>query len=148
MKIAVGNDHAGLRLKEELLEVLRELGCSVQDCGTYEAKSCDYADYAEQVCRLVVSDEVDRGLLICGTGIGMSIAANKINGVRAALVGDLFSARATRAHNNSNVLCLGSRVVGGGLASEILKIWLTEGFEGGRHQRRINKVMNLENGAE
>ena len=144
MKIAVGNDHAGLELKAELLVALEDAGWEVQDCGTHETASCDYADYAERVCRLVASKEVDRGLLICGTGVGMSIAANKITSVRAALVGDLFSARATRAHNDSNVLCLGARVIGGGLAAEILKVWLSEPFEGGRHQRRINKVMRLE----
>ena len=144
MKIAIGNDHAGLALKKILISVLADEGWDICDCGTDEAVSCDYADYAHKVSKMVVAGDVDRGLLICGTGIGMSMAANKVHGIRAALVGDIFSAKATRAHNDSNVLCLGERIVGAGLASEILRVWLSEPFEGGRHQRRVDKIMKLE----
>ncbi len=143
MKVAIGNDHAGLGLKATLTPLILELGHQLIDCGTYTAESCDYADFAEQVCTSVASSEADCGVLICGTGIGMSMAANKVMGIRAALVGDLFSAEATRAHNDSNVLCLGERVIGAGLAAEIVKTWLSTPFEGGRHQRRIDKVMRL-----
>lgn len=114
-----------------------DFGC---DCNT----SVDYPDYAQPVAEKVAAGEFDRGILICGTGIGMSIAANKVKGIRAALVHDVFSAEATRAHNNSNVLTMGERVIGPGLARMIAKVWLTTEFEGGRHENRINKIANLE----
>lgn len=144
MRFAVGCDHAGLVLKNHLVHRLRELGHEVQDVGTHGTGSVDYPDFAGEVGRRVVAGQVDQGLLVCGTGIGMSIAANKVPGVRAAVVSDTFSARSTRQHNDANVLCLGERVVGLGLALDILDAWLGADFEGGRHQRRIDKIHALE----
>ena len=144
MRIVTGSDHAGFSLKQDLISWLKEQGHEVTDKGTPVAERCDYPDYARPVAEAVVSGEADWGLLVCGTGIGMSMSANKVNGVRAAVVSDAFSARATRLHNNANVLCLGERVVGAGLAREILAAWLDATFEGGRHQGRIDKMMALE----
>ncbi|WP_281883198.1 ribose 5-phosphate isomerase B [Paenibacillus sp. YYML68] len=145
MKIAMGADHAGYRLKDVIKPFIEELGHEVIDYGCSCADSVDYPDYALQVCEKVVSGEADKGILICGTGIGMTIAANKVPGIRCALVHDLFSAKATREHNDSNVLSLGERVVGPGVAQEIVKIWLeTEFSQGERHQNRVNKVKALE----
>jgi ribose 5-phosphate isomerase B len=144
MRIAVGSDHAGFVLKSELVVFLEAAGHAVLDKGTRLKERCDYPDYAAAVCAAVVSDEADWGLLVCGTGVGMAMCANKVAGVRAAVVSDAFSARATRLHNDANVLCLGERVVGGGLAVQILTAWLDAEFEGGRHQARINKMMALE----
>lgn len=147
MKIAMGADHAGFRLKDEVIGFIRSLGHEVEDLGSHSADSVDYPDYASAVCAKVVSGEVDRGILICGTGIGMTIAANKINGIRCALVHDGFSAKATREHNDSNVLAMGERVIGPGLAQEIIEIWLGTDFSAGeRHRNRIGKVMGLEQG--
>jgi ribose 5-phosphate isomerase B len=146
MKIAIGADHAGYRLKDVIVPVLRQLGHEVTDVGWHCADSVDYSDYAIPVCEMVVKGEADRGILICGTGIGMSIAANKTPGIRCALVHDLFSAKATREHNDSNVLAMGERVIGPGLAEEIVKVWLETPFsEGERHKNRIRKVMEIEN---
>lgn len=144
MRFAIGCDHAGLVLKRLLAERLVELGHEVTDLGTDGPASCDYADFAAAVGRAVASGQADQGLLVCGTGIGMAIAANKIAGVRAAVLSDTFSARSTRQHNDANVLCMGERVVGPGLALDILDAWLAARFEGGRHQRRIDKISALE----
>jgi ribose 5-phosphate isomerase B len=142
--IALGSDHAGIQLKASIAEQLRSKGIDVKDYGTYDESSCDYPDYAQKVGEAVVNGEAERGILICGTGVGISIAANKVPGVRAALCGDTFTARLSREHNNSNVLCLGARVVGAGLAGDIVDAWLDGQFEGGRHQRRLDKITDLE----
>lgn len=145
MKVAVGCDHGGLQLKDEIKRVLNELSFEIMDVGSTCSDSVDYPNYAIPVAEMVRDGEVDRGILICGTGIGMSIAANKVNGIRCALVHDVFSAKATRQHNDSNVLAMGQRVIGAGLASEIVKVWLETEFEGGRHAQRLEKVAQYEN---
>lgn len=137
--LIVGSDHAGYRLKLELVEQAKKLGFDVRDLGTDSESSCDYPDFAHAVATAVAAGE-GLGLLVCGTGIGMSIAANRHPGVRAALCADTFSARMTRMHNDANILCLGSRVVGGGLASDVLTAFLTSSFEGGRHAARLAKI--------
>ena len=137
--LIVGSDHAGLELKRALSGVAAELGYEVVDIGTHTSDSTDYPDYAHQVASAVASGE-GLGILVCGTGIGMSMSANRHHGVRAALCGDVYSASMTRQHNDANVLCIGARVVGGGLAAEILKAFLGASFEGGRHERRVNKI--------
>ena len=144
MNIVTGSDHAGFALKQDLIAFLEGLGHAVVDKGTKVKARCDYPDFAAAVAESVVKGEADWGLLVCGTGIGMAMCANKVDGIRAAVVSDAFSARATRLHNDANVLCLGERVVGGGLATEILAAWLDAEFEGGRHQARIDKMMALE----
>lgn len=145
MKIAIGADHAGYRLKDEIVPFLKKLGHEIEDVGCNCEQSVDYPDYALPVCDLVTQGKADRGILICGTGIGMSIAANKVHGIRCALVHDMFSAQATREHNDTNVLAMGERVIGPGLAQEIVRIWLDTPFSGGeRHVGRINKVMRIE----
>jgi ribose 5-phosphate isomerase B len=145
MKIAIGADHAGYRLKDVIIPFIESLGHQVSDLGCNCEDSVDYPDYALTVCNQVASGEVDKGILICGTGIGMTIAANKIPGIRCALVHDLFSAKATREHNDSNVLSMGERVVGPGVAQEIVKIWLETEFSAGvRHQNRVNKVKDID----
>jgi ribose 5-phosphate isomerase B len=145
MKIALGADHAGYRLKDVIIPYIQSLGHQVLDLGCNCVDSVDYPDYALSVCEKIVSGEADKGILICGTGIGMTIAANKIPGIRCALVHDLFSAKATREHNDSNVLAMGERVIGPGVAQEIVKVWLeTEFSQGERHQNRVNKVQSLE----
>lgn len=144
MKIVIGSDHGGKRLKDVIVRHLQEKNMDVKDIGPYTADSVDYPSYAVEVCNHMTEGEADLGILCCGTGIGMSIAANKMDGIRAALVSDCFSAEATRAHNNTNVLCLGERVIGEGLALKIVDTWLETPFEGGRHQRRIDLVEALE----
>lgn len=145
MKIALGSDHGGYRLKEEIKSFVQSLGHQVEDVGCDCADSVDYPDYALPVCRKVVAGEADRGIAICGTGIGMSIAANKVPGIRCALVHDMFSAKATREHNDSNVLAMGERVIGPGLAQEIVKVWLETEFSGSeRHVKRLNKIKSME----
>ena len=145
MKIALGADHAGFRLKDEIKKYLESEGHEVEDFGCHCEDSIDYPDYAFPVCEKVASGQADRGILICGTGIGMTIAANKVPGIRCALVHDLFSAKATREHNDSNVLAMGERVIGPGLALEIVKVWVnTEFSQGERHQNRIAKIKALE----
>jgi ribose 5-phosphate isomerase B len=138
-KLFAGSDHAGLDLKRELVGVAEELGYEVVDLGTHTSDSTDYPDYAHQVSSAVARGE-GLGLLVCGTGLGMSMAANRHRGVRAALCGDTFSASMARKHNDANVVCVGARVVGPGLAAEILKAFLRAEFEGGRHQRRVQKI--------
>ncbi len=145
MKIAISSDHGGNVLRKDIMNLLDESGIEYKDFGPQTDDSVDYPDYAKPVAEAVVSGEYERGILICGTGIGMSIAANKVKGIRCALVHDVFSAKATRGHNNSNILAMGERVIGPGHAREIVKTWLAEEFEGGRHQNRIEKISNLEN---
>lgn len=141
MKIAIGSDHGGLELKNELINYLKELGHDVKDFGTYTKDSCDYPIYAKKVCESFLKGEADRGILICSTGIGMSIVANKFKGVRCALVTDTTSAKLTREHNDTNVLALGAKNVSCDLAKEICKIWLETKFsEEERHIRRINMI--------
>lgn len=144
MKIALGSDHGGFRLKEAIKKDLVEKGYEVEDFGSTSTDSCDYPDFAIPVAKKVASGEFDRGILICGTGIGIGIVANKIKGVRAALCHDTFSAQATRNHNDANVLTMGERVVGEGLALKIVETFLNSDFEAGRHQRRIDKITALE----
>ncbi|ARF14853.1 MULTISPECIES: ribose 5-phosphate isomerase B [Sporosarcina] len=144
MKVAISSDHGGNNLRKEITNLLTELDIEYIDYGPDADTSVDYPDYAEPVANDVVAGKVDRGILICGTGIGMSISANKIKGIRCALVHDVFSAKATRGHNDSNILAMGERVIGPGLAREIVSAWLETEFEGGRHERRINKMMELE----
>ena len=143
MRIAIGNDHAGLSLKSDIIHFLEQREHTVKDVGTYSEDSCDYPDFAIEVCQSLQQKDSDLGILICGTGIGMSIAANKHTGIRAALVHTTFCAQATREHNNSNVLCLGARVLDKELALEIVKTWIETTFQGGRHQRRINKIEKI-----
>lgn len=142
LRIAIGSDHGGYEYKEQIVSHLKEKGYECADVGTYSTDSCDYPVIARAVTTKITTGEADRGILICGTGIGMSIVANKVKGIRAALCGDTFSARASRAHNNSNVLCLGERVIGINLAMDIVDIWLESKFEGGRHQRRVDMMEN------
>ena len=144
MRFVAGSDHAGLPLKQLLVAHLRAKGIEVEDVGTHEASSTDYPDWAVPVARAVGAGQADFGLLVCGTGQGMAMAANRIPGVRAAVVADTFSARATRAHNDANVLCLGQRVVGTGLAEDILDAFLVTPYEGGRHAARVAKLAALE----
>lgn len=139
-KILIGSDHAGFGLKTYLKEKLESEGISVVDVGCDEETSCDYPEFARAVCEKILKGEVDRGILICGTGLGMSIAANRYSGIRAALCTTEFHARMSRAHNDSNVLVIGGRVTGPELALSILKTWLATPFEGGRHQRRIDLI--------
>lgn len=145
MKIAIGSDHAGFVLKEHVRAYLKKKGYIVLEKGTMQADRCDYPDFAAKVCRAIQTGEVARGILVCGTGIGMSMTANKFQGIRAAVVTDPFCARATREHNDCNVLCLGERVVGAGLAEAIVDAWCEAEFEGGRHQARVKKMMSVEN---
>ncbi len=144
MKIGIGNDHAGTALKLEILKHLDEIGVEYIDYGVAPGEAIDYPVAAERVCREVVNGTVDRAILICGTGIGISIAANKIKGIRACACSDSFSAKYTRLHNDANALCLGGRVVGAGLACELVDLFLTTEFEGGRHQRRVDLITKLE----
>lgn len=144
MKIALGCDHGGLNLKNEIVTFLKSESIEVKDFGTYTEASCDYADIALPVAEAVANKEYDFGILICGTGIGISIAANKVPGVRAALCSDTFSAHATREHNDANILAMGERVVGRGLALDIVKAFINAKFEGERHQVRIDKIAAIE----
>lgn len=144
MKVLITGDHAGMTLRNEIADLLDEMGIEYEDAGASCTTSVDYPDYALPAAERVASGEFDRGIFICGTGIGMSIAANKVKGIRCALVSDVYSARATREHNNSNVLALGERVIGPALAREIAKVWLETEFEGDRHQRRIDKIHTYE----
>ena len=144
MKIAIGCDHGGFELKEAVKKFLAENGHEYQDFGTHDTQSCDYPGIAVPVAKAVAAGEFDRGILICGTGIGIGIAANKVAGIRAALCHDTFSAHASREHNNANILTMGQRVIGQGLALDIVNIWLNTEFEGGRHQRRIDKIHEQE----
>ena len=143
---AIGSDHGGYALKQEIMKHLSERGIAYRDYGTYSDESCDYPDYGEAVGRAVASGECERGIVVCGTGIGISIAANKVRGVRCALCGDCFSAQMAREHNDANVLALGARVLGAGLALKIVDTFLDSAFSGGRHERRVAKLMAIEGG--
>lgn len=144
MKVAIGCDHGGLELKQAIVETLKALEISVEDMGTHDRNSCDYPDFAQRVAQAVVEGRCQQGVLICGTGIGMSMAANKIAGIRAALCNEVFSAKMARAHNDANILCIGARVVGPGVADEIVRAYFTGSFEGGRHARRVQKIGALD----
>jgi ribose 5-phosphate isomerase B len=146
MKIAIGCDHGGFKLKNAIKEYLAEKNIEVEDFGTDSAQSVNYPEYAIKVSKAVLSKECNLGILCCGTGIGMSIAANKFKGIRAAVVGDTFSAKATREHNNTNILCLGERVTGEGLALDIVDTWINAEFQGGRHSERLAMVEKVEQG--
>ena len=143
-KIVIGCDHAALDIKTKVISHLEERGISVLDMGTYTKDSCNYPDYASAVCEKIQAGEFELGILICGTGIGMSMAANKHNGIRAACCSDTFSAKATRQHNNANVLCFGERVVGLGLALEIVDAFVNEEYLGGRHEARVQMLSDIE----
>ena len=140
LEIAIGADHGGFRLKEKIVEHFRGKNIKFKDFGTFDEESCNYPDIAKKVSQEVATGNFSRGILVCGTGIGMSIVANKVRGIRAALCADTFSAKASRAHNNANILCLGQRVTGEGLALEILDTWLQSEFEGGRHKIRVDMM--------
>ncbi|WP_026486376.1 ribose 5-phosphate isomerase B [Caldanaerobius polysaccharolyticus] len=142
--IALGADHGGYDLKEEIKDYLVRKGYEVMDVGTFTKESVDYPDIAEKVAQAIIAGQCDRGILFCGTGIGVSIAANKIPGIRAANCSDPYSARMAKEHNNANVLCIGGRVVGKDLAVMIVEEWLSGEFQGDRHQRRIDKIAQLE----
>ena len=144
MKIGIGNDHSALELKAEIIEFLKEKGHEVVDYGTHTSESCDYPKYGEIVGRAVAAKEVDLGILICGTGLGISLAANKVKGVRAAVCSEPYTAKMSRAHNNCNILAFGARGVGAELAKMIVDTWLSTEFEGGRHQRRVDMIMDIE----
>ncbi|MED3757757.1 ribose 5-phosphate isomerase B [Peribacillus frigoritolerans] len=144
MKVVIASDHGGINIRKEIISLLEEMNIEYEDLGCECSTSVDYPDYALPLAEKVAKGEVDRGILICGTGIGMSIAANKVKGIRCALVHDMFSAKATREHNDTNILAMGERVIGPGLAREIAKIWLTTPFDGGRHKNRINKIRTYE----
>lgn len=144
MKIAIASDHGGFELKDSMVEYIKSLGNEVMDLGTNSADSVDYPDYAKKVCEEIQQGNSDLGILICGTGIGMSLAANKFEGIRAACVSDVYSAKMSRNHNNANVLCIGARVIGDEVAKLIIKTFLENEFEAGRHQRRVDKIMDIE----
>lgn len=144
MKIAVGSDHGGFKLKQEVIAYIEAKGYQYEDFGTYSPDSVDYPDVALKVAQEVAKGSFQRGILLCGTGIGIGIVANKVPGIRAALCHDTFSAKATREHNDANILTMGERVIGVGLALDILEAWLTTDFAGGRHQRRVDKIKAIE----
>ncbi len=144
MKVAIASDHGGINLREEIKSLMDEMGIEYEDFGCDCKTSVDYPDYALPVAEKVAKGEFDKGILICGTGIGMSIAANKVKGIRCALVHDVFTAKVTREHNDSNMIAMGERVIGAGLAREIARTWLTSQFEGGRHANRVNKITEYE----
>lgn len=144
MVVGIGSDHAGFEIKEEMMALLKDLGIEYRDYGTFTKESVDYPDFGFRVSEAVSNGEVDKGLLICGTGIGMSIVANKFKGVRAALCNEPYSARMSRLHNDANILVLGGRVIGKDLAREIAMVWFTTEFEGGRHQKRLDKINEIE----
>ncbi len=143
--IALGSDHAGFPLKEAIKKYLDGEGVEYIDCGAYDTQSCDYPLQAEKTCLKILNGECEKAVLCCGTGIGISMAANKVKGIRAACCSDYFSAKYTRMHNDANVLCLGARVIGEGAALELVNVFLNTEFEGGRHQRRIDQITELEN---
>lgn len=144
MKVVIACDHGGFELKEIVKVHLIENGYSVMDVGTYSTDSVDYPDYGKKAGEMVSSKEVDRGIVICGTGIGISLAANKVSGIRCALCTNEYMAIMSRKHNNANMLALGNRVIGSGLAISIVDAWMSTEFEGGRHEVRVNKLMNIE----
>jgi ribose 5-phosphate isomerase B len=144
MKVAIGSDHAGFALKEEVKELLKTLDVDVVDCGPETTDSVDYPDFGEKVSALISSGSIEKGILICGTGLGMSMVANKFPNVRAALCNDLFCARMSRLHNDANILVMGGRIIGKDLAAEIVRTWMTTPFEGARHMKRLMKIKKIE----
>ncbi len=146
--IALASDHAGLPLKKEIMTLLESMNLPYKDFGTYTEASCDYAVYAQRAAKAVAAGECERGILCCGTGIGISMAANKVKGIRCACVADCYSAKMTRKHNDANMLAMGARVVGADLGKMIAEIFLTTDYEGGRHQRRVEQIMAIEAGED
>lgn len=146
MKLVIGSDHGAVELKEEIKDLLKAefSDVEVEDMGAFGKESVDYPDIAEKVCTPVAKGEADRGIVLCGTGIGISIAANKVKGIRAALCHETYTAKMSRQHNNANILAMGGRTTGPEIAKEIVRTWMTTEFEGGRHERRVNKIMALE----
>lgn len=144
MKIAIGNDHIGLDLKREIMKYLEEKGYEIIDFGTYTEERCDYPIYGSKVAHAVIAAEAEYGILICGTGVGISLAANKINGIRAVVCSEPYSAKLSKEHNNTNVLAFGARVIGIDMAKMIVDEWLNAKYEGGRHQRRIDMISQNE----
>ena len=147
MKISIGSDHGAFTMKEHLKQYLTEQGHQVVDCGTYSTDSCDYADFAKAAAQLVASGDCDRGIVMCTTGIGISIAANKVRGIRCALCSEPYSAEMTRRHNDANMLAMGGALIGPNMADRIVDVFLGTEFEGGRHARRVGKIMAIENEA-
>lgn len=145
MKIGIGNDHAAVEMKQQIVEFLKESGYEVVNYGTDTTESCNYPEYGEKVGRAVVSGEVDLGILICGTGVGISLAANKVKGVRAVVCSEPYSAKLSKQHNNTNILAFGARVIGIEMAKMIVGEWLNAEFEGGRHQKRVDMITDIEN---
>ena len=143
MKYFIGTDHAGFTVKPFVIEYLQKKGIEVEDLGTHSTESVDYPDFAHKVATAVLENEGSKGILICGSGIGMSLAANKHKGIRAALCHDHYTAKMARLHNNANILCFGERIVGIGVIESILEAWLETEFEGGRHERRVNKIDDI-----
>ncbi len=144
MRIGIGNDHTAVVMKNEISDYLRELGHEVVDYGTDSSESCNYAVYGEKVARAVAAKDVDLGVLICGTGVGISLAANKVKGIRAAVCSESCTARLVRQHNNANILAFGARIIGIETAKEMVRAWLDAEFEGGRHQARVDMIMAIE----
>lgn len=144
MKVIISGDHAGMTIRNEVKNLLEEIGIEYEDIGCSCETSVDYPDYALPAAERVANGEFDRGILVCGTGIGMSISANKVKGIRCALLSDVYSAKLTRMHNDANMIAMGERVLGPGLAREITKAWLETDFEGGRHENRLNKIKAYE----
>ena len=147
MKISMGSDHGAFAMKEHLKQYLTEQGHQVVDCGTYSTDSCDYADFAKAAAQLVASGDCDRGIVMCTTGVGISIAANKVRGIRCALCSEPYSAAMTRRHNDANMLAMGGALIGPNMADRIVDVFLNTEFEGGRHARRVGKIMAIENEA-
>lgn len=147
MKISMGSDHGAFAMKEHLKQYLTEQGHQVVDCGTYSTDSCDYADFAKAAAQLVASGDCDRGIVMCTTGVGISIAANKVRGIRCALCSEPYSAEMTRRHNDANMLAMGGALIGPNMADRIVDVFLNTEFEGGRHERRVGKIMAIENEA-
>jgi ribose 5-phosphate isomerase B len=145
MKIAIGSDHVGYELKRQIIEHLVQKGIEVKDFGSYSTERCDYPVYGYKVAKAVASGEYERGILICGTGVGISLSANKVKGIRAVVCSEPYSAQLSRRHNNTNILAMGARVVGSELARMIVDCWLEAEFEGGRHQKRIDMIAKIEN---
>lgn len=144
--IVLASDHAGFAMKQEIIHYLEEQKLPYHDAGCYSAQRYDYAIAAQKACDMITAGQADKGILICGTGIGISIAANKVKGIRAACCSDYFSAKFTRLHNDANVLCMGARVIGAGLALELTDVFLNTAYEGGRHQQRVEQIAAIENG--
>ena len=145
MKIVIGNDHTAVSLKHEIMEYVKSMGHEVVNFGTDKSESCNYAEYGVKVARAVAAGEYDCGILICGTGVGISLAANKVKGIRAAVCSEPVTAALVKRHNNANIIAFGARIVGSEMAKEIVKAYLTAEFEGGRHQMRIDSIMAIEN---